>query len=142
MSLQEFCRRRVISISPESNIVEACRMMGEKNVGCMVVEERGKLCGILTDRDVALKVTGEKRDPLKTKVSEIMTRNPVRIPVDKGLRELTTLMHAQHVRRVPVVDGLDEVLGIVTMDDVIALISDEMAELGKAVAETTPVGTA
>jgi CBS domain-containing protein len=108
----------------------------------MVVQEGGKLCGILTDRDIALKVTGESKDPQKTKVRAIMTRNPVRIPVDRSVRELTALMHSHHVRRVPVVDGVDEVLGIVTMDDLIALLSDEISDLGRTVAETMPVGTA
>jgi CBS domain-containing protein len=142
MSLREFCQRRVVSISPESDILEACRLMGGNNIGCLVVEEGGKLCGILTDRDIVLKVTGERKDAQKTKVREIMSRNPVRIPVDRDLRELTTLMHAHHVRRVPIVDGVDEVLGIVTMDDLIAVISDEMSELGKTVSETFATGTA
>lgn len=142
MSLREFCQRRVVTVSPESDIVEACRLMGENNIGSLVVTEGGKLRGILTDRDIALKVTGKSKDPEKIRVRDIMTRNPVRIPIHKGLRELTSLMHAHHVRRVPIVDGLDEVLGIVSMDDLIALISDEMSDLGRAVAETLPVGTA
>jgi CBS domain-containing protein len=93
--------------------------MGENDVGCVVVEEAGKLCGILTDRDIALKVTGKSKDPKKTKVQEIMTRNPIRISVDESFRELTSLMRTHHVRRVPVVDGIDKVLGIVSMDDFI-----------------------
>lgn len=142
MSLREFCQRRVVKISPESDVLEACRLMGKNNIGCMVVEEGGKLCGILTDRDIALKVTGEKKDPEQTKVRAIMSRDPVRIPMDKGLRELTNLMRIHRIRRVPIVDDVDEVVGIVTMDDLLALISDEMADLGKAVAETLPIGTA
>lgn len=142
MSLREFCQRKVIGISPDSNIAEACRLMDEYNIGCLVVQERGKLCGILTDRDIALKVTGANKDPQKTKAREIMSRSPVRTPVDKDLRELTNLMRIHHVRRVPIVDGVDEVLGIVTMDDIIARISGEMSDLGNAVAESLPVATA
>jgi CBS domain-containing protein len=136
MSLQEFCHRQVISVSPESNIVQACHLMGKNNIGCLVVEERGKMCGILTDRDVALKVSGKSKDPQKNRVREIMSYSPVRIPVDKDVRELVSLMKTHHVRRVPIVDGVDEVLGIVTMDDVIALISGEMLELGQAVSDS------
>lgn len=141
MSLREFCQRKIISISPEINIVEACRLMDTNNIGCLVVQERGKLCGILTDRDVALKVTGESKDPQKTKAGEIMSRSPVRIPVDQDLQSLTNLMRIHRVRRVPIVDGVDEVLGIVTMDDIIARISGEMSDLGNAVAKSLPVGT-
>ena len=142
MSLREFCQRKVISLSPESNIVEACRLMATNNIGCLVVQEKGKMCGILTDRDIALKVTGQNRDPQKTKAREIMSRSPVRIPVENNLQQLTNLMRVHHVRRVPIVDNVDEVLGIVTMDDLIAQISHEMSDLGDAVIESLPVGTA
>lgn len=142
MSLQEFCQRSVVSISPRGSIVEACRLMESKNVGCMVVQEDGKLCGVLTDRDIALKVAGESRDPQGTKVGDVMTKNPVRISVDKGLQELTSLMHSSHVRRVPIVNGLDKVLGIVTLDDLIALIGDEMSDIGGTVSEAFFMGTA
>ena len=142
MSLREFCQRKVISISPECNIVEACRLMDSNNIGCLVVQERGKLCGVLTDRDIALKVTGANKDPQKTKAREIMSRSPVRIPVEQNLQQLTNLMRVHRVRRVPIVDSGDEVLGIVTMDDLIAQISGAMSDLGNAVTESLPVGTA
>jgi CBS domain-containing protein len=142
MSLQEFCRKPVVKISPEKSITDACRMLREKNIGCIIAENDGKLCGILTDRDIALKVAGEKRDPEKTKVNEVMTGNPVRISVDKGLHDLTALMHSHHVRRIPIVDGMDTTLGIVTLDDLIALLGDEMSEIGRAVSEAYVQGTA
>ena len=68
MSLRSFCGKRLVSISPERSIAEACWIMKAKDVGCLVVESQGKLCGILTDRDIALKVTGEERDPITTMV--------------------------------------------------------------------------
>ncbi|HEY3302711.1 MAG TPA: CBS domain-containing protein [Candidatus Binatia bacterium] len=142
MSLREFCQRKVISISPESNILEACRLMETNNIGCLVVQERGKMCGILTDRDIALKVTGESRNPQKTKAREVMSHSPVRIPVEQSLQQLTNLMRVHRVRRVPIVNGMDEVLGIVTMDDIIALLSGEMSDLGRTVGEMLPTGTA
>jgi CBS domain-containing protein len=106
------------------------------------VENNGKLCGILTDRDIALKVTGEQREPGTTRVEEVMTPDPVRISVNKDLQHLTSLMHAFHVRRVPVVDGYDTTLGIITLDDLIALLGDEMSEIGKAISEEFPRGNA
>jgi len=135
MSLREFCKRPVVTISPRNTILEACRLLEERNIGCLVAQENGKISGILTDRDIALKVTGERKDPQLTKVGEIMSQNPVRISVEKNLHDLTGLMHAHHVRRVPIVDGGDKALGIVTMDDLIALLADEMSDLGKTVSE-------
>ena len=96
MSLQKFCERPVVTIALEQNITEACQLMREKNVGCLVAVEGDKLRGILTDRDITLKVTGEKKDPQQTKVRDIMTANPTRIVVSKTLHDLTTLMHSHH----------------------------------------------
>lgn len=142
MSLREFCQKRVVTISPERSIAEACWVMKDKNIGCLVVENHGKLCGILTDRDIALKVTGEDKEALTTMVEEVMTRDPVRISVTRNVQDLVSLMHAQHVRRVPIVDGLDTVLGMVTMDDLIALLGDEMSGVGKTVSEAIHPRTA
>src|SRR3989304_10420229 len=128
MSLRSFCGKRLVNVSPERSIAEACWFMKEKAVGSLVVERQGKLCGMLTDRDIALKVTGEGRDPMTTMVEDVMTREPVCIAVDKDLPELVALMHTRHVRRVPVVDASGMTLGIVTLDDLIALFWYEMSE--------------
>ena len=71
------------------------------------------MCGILTDRDIAMKVTGEQRDPLTTMVEEVMTRDPVRISVDRDVRDVMSLMHTHPVRRIPIIDTLETVPGIV-----------------------------
>lgn len=142
MSLHDFCRKPVVKISPASSVGEACRLMEQNNIGCLIAEQDGKLCGIVTDRDIALRIVGAGRDPQQTTVSEIMTPNPIRISVDKDLHHLTALMRAYHVRRVPIVDGFDTTLGIVTFDDLIALLGDEMAQLGQAISEEFPRGSA
>jgi len=113
-------------------------LMEENNIGCLVAEREGKLCGIVTDRDIALRVTGAKRDPDKTKVKDIMTPDPIRVCVDRDLHHLTALMHAYHVRRVPIVNGFDATLGIVTLDDLIAQLGSDMSEIGKAISEEFP----
>jgi CBS domain-containing protein len=133
MSLQQFCQRAVVTIAPDQSVAEACRLLQEKNVGCIVATESGQVRGILTDRDVALKVTGEKKDPQHTKVRDVMRADPIRIAVDKSLHDLTSLMHVHHVRRVPIVDGGDKLLGIVTLDDLLMLLSEEMADMGKGI---------
>lgn len=142
MSLQTYCRKPVVRISPETNITEACQLMEQNNIGCLVAEREGKLCGIVTDRDIALRVTGARRDPDKTKVKDIMTPDPIRISVDKDLHHLTAMMHAYHVRRVPIVNGFDTTVGIVTLDDLIAQLGEEMSEIGKAIAEEVLQGNA
>jgi CBS domain-containing protein len=138
MSLQKFCRKPVTKISADGNIVEACRMLEERNVGCLIVESDGKLCGVVTDRDIALKVTGARRDPQKTTVKEIMTADPIRVFEDRDLHHLTSLMRTYHVRRVPIVNKDHKTVGIVTLDDLIALLGEEMSDVGKAIAEGFP----
>ena len=135
MSLMNFCRKSLVRIWPDASIVEACRLMEQKNVGCLIAERDGKLCGILTDRDIALRVAGAQKNPQVTSVLEIMTPDPIRISVDKDLHHLTSLMHTYHVRRVPIVNGYDTALGIVTLDDLIAQMGSNMSQIGKAISE-------
>ena len=142
MSLQSYCRKPLIRIAPDANVTEACQLMEQNNVGCLIAEREGRLCGIVTDRDIALRVAGAKRDPDQTLIKDIMTPDPVRISVDKDLRQLTAMMHAYHVRRVPIVNGFDTTVGIVTLDDLIAQLGDEMSEIGKAISEEFPQGNA
>jgi CBS domain-containing protein len=133
MSLERFCQRSVVSLSPEQNIVEACRLLQDNNVGCLVVLEKGALCGILTDRDIALKVSGQGKVPEQTTVREVMTPNPAYIHVDRTLHQLTTLMHNRHVRRVPIVDAQEKLVGLVTLDDLLMLLSEEFSDLREGI---------
>jgi CBS domain-containing protein len=109
--------------------------MEQNNVGCLVVEEDGELRGIITDRDIALRMVGTGRDPRKTLVEQIMTPDPIRISVDKDLRQLISLMHVHHVRRLPIVNGFNRPVGLVTLDDLIPQLSGEMSEVGKTIAK-------
>lgn len=138
MSLRNFCRKPLISVSPETNITEACRLMEQNNVGCVVVETSGKLCGILTDRDIALRVAGAEKEPGKTTVREIMTPDPIRVFADRDIHHLTSLMRTYHVRRVPIVEGFDTTVGIVTLDDLMAQVGSEISEISRAIAEELP----
>lgn len=129
-------------MSPATSVVDACRLMEQNNVGCLIVENQGKLCGLVTDRDIALRVAGVRRDPQDTKVRDIMTPDPIRISMNSDLHHLTSLMHAYHVRRVPIVDGFDSTVGIVTLDDLIAMLGDEMFDIGKAISDEFARGSA
>jgi CBS domain-containing protein len=135
MSLETFCRKPLVKVEPDTSITEACELMAQNNIGCLVVEQNGKLCGILTDRDIALRVAGTGKDSQTTRVKEIMTPDPIRISADKDLTQLTALMHAYHVRRVPIINGFDTTLGIVTLDDLVAQLGAEMWQIGRAISE-------
>lgn len=133
MSLERFCQRPVVSVSPEQNIAEACQLLQDNNVGCLVIQEEGVLCGIITDRDIALKVSGQGKTPEQTSVREVMTPKPAYIHADRTLHQLTTLMHNRHVRRVPIVDAEEKVVGLVTLDDLLMLLSEEFSDLREGI---------
>jgi CBS domain-containing protein len=135
MSLQNFCRKPLLKVEPDTMVTHACELMERNNIGALVVEQNGKLCGIVTDRDIALRVAGARKDAQTTPVKDIMTPDPIRISADKDLLQLTALMHAYHVRRVPIVNDYDTALGIVTLDDLVARLGNEMWQIGKAISE-------
>lgn len=138
MSLINFCRKPLVKVSPDTNITKACHVMEQNNIGCLIVEKDDELYGIITDRDIALRVTGARKDPQKTLVRHIMTSDPIRISVDKDLRQLMLLMHVHRVRRMPIVNGFNRPLGIVTLDDLIPQLGNEMVEIGKTMAARVP----
>jgi CBS domain-containing protein len=105
--------------TPDTTAQDAARMMQDNDCGSLpVVESRDsmKLVGMITDRDLALRVLGRGQNP-GTPVREAMTRNVSSVKVDDGLDAVERVMTGQQVRRVPVVDGQDRIVGIVAQAD-------------------------
>ena len=105
--------------TPETSSQDAARMMQDNDCGSLpVVESRNsmKLAGMVTDRDLALRVLGRGMDA-NTPVREAMTKNISSVKVDDGLDAVERVMTGQQVRRVPVVDGQDRVVGIIAQAD-------------------------
>ena len=102
-------------VTEDQTLAEAARMMRDLDVGSLpICGSDGKLHGMLTDRDIALRVTGQEKDPQLTHVGTVMTANPVRISVASTLHDLTMLMHSQHVRRVPIIDASGQAIEEIT----------------------------
>lgn len=102
-------------------VSKAARLMEQENVGSIPVVEHPttkKLVGIVTDRDLALRVVGENRSPHGTHISEVMTRNPVTCYPDDDFDETLRVMSEHQVRRVPVVNHEGQVVGIIAQADV------------------------
>jgi CBS domain-containing protein len=139
MSVGRICTRVVETVTAEDDVVVAARRMKTERVGTLVVlDSEGRPEGILTDRDIALRVVGEIRDPEKTRVSDIMTA-----PVD-AINEDTTIDWALHrmadrgVRRLVVVDDDGVMAGLLSMDDVLALLIEEAEDLGALLRQQLP----
>lgn len=105
--------------TPETTARDAAQQMERNDCGSLpVVESRNsmKLTGMVTDRDLALRILGRGQDP-NTPVREAMTRNVSSVKADDDLDEVEQVMSSQQVRRVPVVDGQGRVLGIIAQAD-------------------------
>ena len=134
MSLSEFLKAPVITASAEDSVLHAARLMRDKKVGSVIITNEEKLIGILTDRDIALRVVTDSKDPGTTKIRDVMTPHPFMVPEGFGLWELIQTMKKNGVRRYPVVSGDGKLVDIITMDDLIELLGAELSAMGSTIA--------
>jgi len=116
------------------------RRMRDFRVGCVVVTRGAHPVGIITDRDLALRVVGAGRDPWTTKVSEIVTYDATTLPRTAGIDTAARVMRERGVRRLPIVTEDGKVTGIVTADDLTILLAQELADVGAGLAESVDSG--
>jgi CBS domain-containing protein len=116
-SVGEIMSSNPATVSPEAPVKEAAKLMGSEDVGSLPVVEGEKLVGVLTDRDIALRVVGEGKDPGSTTVADIQSGDLVAVGPDQDLQEALDEMARHQVRRLPVVDG-GRLVGVVAQADV------------------------
>lgn len=112
------------SISPQATVYEALQVMADKNIGAVLVIEKGKLVGIFSERDYARKVILKGKASKETPVSELMTRNILYVSPDKNVEDCMFLMTTKHVRHLPVMED-DRLEGIISINDVVKIIISE-----------------
>jgi CBS domain-containing protein len=117
--------------------------MRQRAVGALVVVNDAKQpIGIFTDRDLMERVVADGRDAHQTLVQEIMTADPTTIVGTESLQVAVSRMRGGGFRRLPVVDSGSTLVGLVSLDDVLMLIGQEMAQIGELVKQETPLGIA
>lgn len=116
-SVRETMTRDPRSITPRDPIVGAARLMRDQDIGSVPVTEAGKLVGMLTDRDLALRVIADGKSPQSTTVAEVFSPDPVTTGPDQDLDEALRLMARHQVRRLPVVEE-GQLVGILAQADV------------------------
>jgi CBS domain-containing protein len=114
--------------------------MKSKDIGSIPVvenEETNKLVGIVTDRDLALKIVAEGRDPQTTKVTDVMSRKVVTCRDDDDMHKALDAMSKHQLRRIPVVDKDNRIVGIIAQADVATRVNDakKTAELVKGISQ-------
>ena len=139
MSIGEICNRKVVVMQREETIAEAAKLMRDQHVGSVLIvnEQDGKRVpiGIATDRDLVVEVIAPELDPDAITVGDIMMTSFVVVKEDTGVSEAIQYMRAKGVRRLPVVDAEAKLLGIVTLDDLLILLAEELDTLAKLVAQ-------
>ena len=115
------------SIAPDAKVIEALRLMAEKNVGALMVMKGGQLVGMLSERDYARKVALMGKTPLETPVSDIMASPVVTVTLDQTLEDCMTIMTEKRKRHLPVVDG-GRVVGLLSIGDLVKAVIQEQQE--------------
>jgi len=122
----------VVTASATMTVAEAARAMRVKNVGTLVVVNAGRPIGVLTDRDIVVDVVAHGRDADSVRVSEVMRKKPAVIGADEGILDAAQKFARTGVRRLPVVARDGKLVGIISMDDVLMLLGNEMGHIASA----------
>lgn len=134
MSVGRICTREVDLADLEESVQVAAERMRTRNVGTLVViDEEKRPIGIVTDRDLALRVVGTGLDSASTLVSQVMSALPDTVTEDTPIEAAISLMRRGSHRRLPVVDDSGHLLGLVSLDDILDLLSEEFQEIGRLV---------
>jgi CBS domain-containing protein len=117
-SVREAMTSNPCSIDARKPVAYAARMMRDEDVGIAPIVEGDRLVGVLTDRDIAVRVVAEGLDPERVKVAEVASRDVVTLDLDQDLDEALRLLARHQVRRLPVVEEDGRVVGVLAQADV------------------------
>jgi CBS domain-containing protein len=127
MSLARF-KRPIATASSRDTVERAARTMKEQGVGCLVITKDGLPHGIVTDRDLVLRVLAEGIDP-SAPVGDFATYGPFTVNVHDTIETATARMREHGVRRIPIVDDDGKTVGIVTADDLLLMLGRDLADV-------------
>jgi CBS domain-containing protein len=118
------------TISPDMNAQDAAGLMRSEDVGVLPVVKDAELVGLVTDRDLVVRVLADRQNPLEVRVGDIATRSPITVTPDTKLSEARELMEKHQIRRLPVMKS-DRLVGILSLGDV-AWADASRREVGEA----------
>jgi CBS domain-containing protein len=137
MPIGDYCQRDIRTIGAHETVRAAAVRMAEEGVGSLVVLQGRQPRGILTDRDIALRVLRDGMDPDATEVIDAGLPDPIMMHESSGLRAAAALMRRCAVRRIPVVNEQEELVGMLAYDDVLRVLAGELTALADVVASQT-----
>lgn len=134
MKVKDCMCHEVCSVTPETSVNQVAKLMNEKHVGCIpVCDDNNCICGIVTDRDILLRVVACDKDTNECKVSDVMTCNVCTCTEDEEMTNAESKMAQNQIRRLPVCDQNNKVIGILTLGD----LAQNDREIGKQQVCTT-----
>lgn len=137
MSIGEICNREVIIVQRDDTVLEAAKLMRQHHVGdLLIAEERGGRrvpVGIITDRDLVVEIIAPELDSTVITVGDIMVTKLATVKESSGVFEAIQYMRSKGIRRLPVVDDGGGLVGIVTLDDLLVLLANELGALARLV---------
>jgi CBS domain-containing protein len=131
--IERLLRRFPETLGPEASCTEAAERMRDANVGAIVVAEGGRPLGVVTDRDIAVRVVAEGLSADATALRDVMSGHPIYLSSERPLDQLVAAMRDLGVRRIPVVDADGKLAGVVSMDDLIVLLAEQLGSLAEAI---------
>lgn len=139
MNVGQICQRRVVMVRATDDLASAARSMREEHIGYLVVvepslEEAGFTpVGVLTDRDIVVTAVARETDPRMLRVGDVMTRKPVTVTVQASIADALEQMKRIGVRRLPVVGDYGILEGVVSLDDILAVLAQNLGSAAGAI---------
>lgn len=137
MPIGEICNRDTVIVKRDNTVLEAAQLMRQHHVGdVVVVEERDGAripVGIVTDRDLVVEIMATELDPGVITVGDIMEQELATVKESVGVFEAIQYMRSKTVRRLPIVNEKSELVGILSLDDLLELLSEELLAVAKLV---------
>ena len=138
MNISELCNPFVVTAQRATPLTDAARLMREHHVGSLVVvDETGKgrvPVGVVTDRDIVVAVVAREVDPRTLTAGEVMTTDLATVRPEDPVEVALRLMRRRGIRRVPVVSDAGMLTGIVTLDDVLEKVAEQLSDAVRAIA--------
>lgn len=142
MSVGKICQRTVITAEADESVLAAAIRMRRQGIGVLVVlDEKRRLVGMLTDRDVVARCVALGKVPRDAKIGDVMTQPVKAVGEDTPIELALAFMRSGGFRRVPVVDRKGRLAGLLALDDVLALLAEEFGQIGKLLAKSVPKGS-
>ena len=139
MKITEAMHRQADWASADTPVSEIAKIMAKDDIGAVPIGKNNKLIGMITDRDIALRVVAQGREPSKTSAEDIMTKGIVYCRTNETVEDAIHLMDQKKIRRLPVIDDKKRLVGMLSLGDVSHAVSRELSgELLHAVAAHHP----